>query len=436
MYPSNSPTPSTTNRLSAFPLSYLTTWLYNILIVCLKSCDIEAITRRASALQNKLVARRRDFYMHPEFSGDEGRTAQKIAEQLQLLGLQVETAVGGHGVVGLLKGPRPGPTVAYRADMDALPMQDVLDTPYRSQSLGLKHACGHDAHMAIALGVAEILAARQASLPGTVKFIFQPAEESLDGARAMIKAGVLRDPHPDAIFALHTFPIPVGQLGLSLGLALAGMDEFLVRFYSPAGHLDNLIAHAARTLQSLSTEPMPKDWETFWRTVQAMQTSPAHRHTTCVSCWPHNSPQSRHHLMGLLSTPHPDARLAAHKQIRQVLDTVTDNVGAAYDLSYTFHNPPLTNDPTLSAAVLPVLQHIQGADNILTFQSPYPFAHEDFAIFAQHIPGVFIWLGTANPAQGLDALLHHPSFDIDESALIIGTRMMALVLMWFLTGTS
>ena len=153
--------------------------------------------------------------------------------------------------LGMLRGANPGPVIAYRADMDAMPIQDALETPYRSLVLGVKHACGHDVHTAVALGVAEVLASMRDDLAGTVKFIFQPAEESLDGARAMIASGLLADgvldaPAPEAIFALHTFPTPVGTIGIAQNACLAGMEEFRVRFYSPAGNLPGLVERAAK----------------------------------------------------------------------------------------------------------------------------------------------------------------------------------------------
>jgi len=389
------------------------------------------IAQRAQSLKNKLTTLRRTFYTYPELSGEESATAQRIAAQLQDLGLHVQTNVGGHGVVGILTGRQPGGVVAYRADMDALPIQDTLDKAYRSAARGIKHACGHDAHLAIALGAAEILTARREQVHGSVKFIFQPAEESLAGGQAMIAAGVLEAPTPGAIFALHTFPIPVGQVGLSKGLALAGMDEYRVRLYSPAGQLPQLAEHAAAALRILSTADAPTDYATFQAVVHAMQTGAQQHHTIFVSCWLGTAPDAPH-LLCLVSVPHPALRVHVEDQIRATLRNVTDAVGGSFDLIPTFHNPPVINDAALCAAVQPALEGVVGAGNVLRFQSPYPFAHEDFALYQQRVPGLFIWLGTANPEKGLTSILHQADFDIDEDALVIGTELTATLLTTYL----
>ncbi len=388
------------------------------------------IAERVAALRADLVALRRDFHMHPELSHAERRTGQVIAERLTALGLRVRSGVGGHGVVADLEGALPGPLLAYRADMDALPMQDMLDTAYRSQNPGVKHACGHDAHMTIALGVAEVLVDLRETWPGTVRFIFQPAEESLDGARQMLAAGVL-DPPPEAILGLHMFPIPVGQVGLADEVCLVGMEEFRVRLYSPAGHLDTLMTKAASALRALSTARAPTGPTTFAALVQSMQTSDAHQDTVLVSCWPRypEAAMRGEHLLGLVSIPRAVLRQQVRAQIHRVLNAVTAEMGAAYDLTYTFDNPPTKNDAGLVREFLPIAQDVVGAANVLRFRAPYPFAHEDFALYQQHAPGLLLWLGSANPKRGLTALLHAPDFDVDEDALTIGTRLMATALL-------
>ena len=391
------------------------------------------IAQRAQALQNQLIALRRMFYSHPELSGEESATAQKVAAYLQDLGMHVQTDIGGHGVVGILAGQHPGGVVAYRADMDALPIQDTLNTNYRSLTPGVKHACGHDAHLAIALGAAKILTALRGQVRGTVKFIFQPAEESLAGGQAMIDAGVLTAPAPEAIFALHTFPIPVGQVGLSNGLALAGMDEYRVRLYSPGGNLAQLAERAAAALRALSTDESPTHHAAFQMVIHEMLTGSHHRDTVFISCW--NTVQDTQPLLCLASVPQPARRTAVEQQIRSALRNVTDAVGGSFDLIHTFHNPPVVNDAALFATAQPTLEDVVGADNVLHFQSPYPFAHEDFALYQRHVPGLFVWLGTANPEKGLNRLLHQADFDIDEDALVIGTTVATTLLITYLNTT-
>src|SRR5437870_5680897 len=193
----------------------------------------EQIAKAAEALRAKLVEQRRDFHMHPELSNREERTSRIVAERLRALGLDdVKTGVGKYGVVALLKGSKPGPVVAVRADMDALPIQETIDVPYKSLVPGVKHACGHDAHATVELGVAEVLSQMRGQIHGTVKFLFQPAEEGAPadeegGATLMIKEGALKNPRPSAIFGLHATPeIETGQIGYRAGPAQASADGF------------------------------------------------------------------------------------------------------------------------------------------------------------------------------------------------------------------
>ena len=198
----------------------------------------DEIARRTTTVMPKVVAWRRDIHEHPELSGDEVRTSALVAAHLQSLGMEVKTGVGGHGVVGVLRGGRPGPVVALRADMDALPVEELVDLPFRSKvrasyngrQVGVMHACGHDNHVAILMGAAEVLAGMKASLPGTVKFVFQPAEEGAPngegGAEPMIRAGVLESPRVDAIFGLHVFPGPLGSIGYRVGPLMAASNSF------------------------------------------------------------------------------------------------------------------------------------------------------------------------------------------------------------------
>ena len=219
----------------------------------------DQISELTEALRSKLVETRRDIYMHPELSGQEERTAGVVAKRLQEMGAEVSTGVAGYGVIGLLHGGKEGGVVAIRCDMDAVKIQDVLTVPYKSQVPGVKHVCGHDVHSTIALGVAEVLASIRERQSGSVKFIFQPAEETATGARDMIDAGVLENPRPQAIFALHTFPMPAGQLGYVPGIALIGEDSFSCRLTmesdGTAGRrdvLESVMKRCNATLSSLN----------------------------------------------------------------------------------------------------------------------------------------------------------------------------------------
>jgi metal-dependent amidase/aminoacylase/carboxypeptidase family protein len=391
------------------------------------------VNAMVAAIADDLIELRRAFCAYPELSGEESRTAKRIAAYLAELGIETTSQVGGYGVVGVLHGVDDGPVVGCRADMDALPIQDTLDQPYRSLVLGVKHACGHDLHMAIALGTARILKQLQRHWAGSVVFLFQPAEESLDGALAMLRAGVLELYPIEALLALHAFPLPVGTIGLNAGPCLAGMEEFRVRFYAPEGDRDSLVRQSIAELEALSTAHAPENAEAFEALFQHMEVDLTLRQTTFFSCWPQTvASMPRHDLLGLVSMADFDLRPAVHAQISAVLDRIVAAHGASYDLAYTFANPPLHNDGDLVEAVRPALVATVGDANMRDFLAPYPFAHEDFAHFAAHVPAALFWLGTANPASGIESRLHSADYDVDEDALSIGTQAMITALLQLL----
>ncbi|NBD35166.1 MAG: M20/M25/M40 family metallo-hydrolase, partial [Chloroflexi bacterium] len=240
-------------------------------------------------------------------------------------------------------------------------------------------------------------------------------------------------PRPEVIVALHTFPIRAGWIGVSPGLALAGMEEFRVRLYSPAGHLSMLMARVSSALRDLSTAQAPAGPATFDALVRRMRTDEALADAVLISCWPYiGDLSSTHHLMGLSSVCTAERRDRLHRQIHETLDRCTARAGASYDLDYTFANPPVYNDPALTEALWPAMEAAVGAGHVLRFRAPYPFAHEDFALYQEHIPGLFLWLGIANHEAEIDSLLHQPDFDIDEDALVVGARLMVLMLKRYL----
>ena len=394
---------------------------------------LEELLREVQPLQDRLVDLRRRFAMQPELSGEEAQTAATIAAELRAMDIQPTVRVGGHGVVGVLEGAQSGPTIVYRADMDALPIQDSLNRSYQSMTLGVKHACGHDVHMAVALGVADILSRACARLHGRVVFLFQPAEESLDGARAVLAEGLLQQWPLAAVLALHAFPIPVGTIGVVSGLCLAGMDEFRVRFCAPEEMLDDLVTKATLALEALSTANQPKSADDVGAVINQMLSGAPLARTVSLSCWPH--PEGHvppYHLLGLVSIADFSQRAAVHAQIREVLNQIVAGAEATYDLAFTFTNPPLHNDPDLINEVTPVLERVLGTSSILRFGAPYPFSHEDLALYTSEAPTALLWLGTANAQRGIASLLHTPDYDIDEAALTIGARAMTAILWHFL----
>jgi len=381
----------------------------------------------AGTAYHRLRQLRHTLHMHPELSGDERETAGVIAAYLKALGLPTETGIGGHGVVAVLATGRPGPTIAYRADMDALPLQETSDHAYTSMMLGVSHACGHDVHMTIALGVAEQLIENVDELQGRVMFVFQPAEESLDGARSMLEDGLFERATPDAMLALHAFPLPVGHVGVARGPCLAGMEEFRVRFYTPAGDREALIDEAIRRLEALSTEQAPTDVDTLAPVIRRMRAgAPSLSRAVFISGWPATPGSvSQTHILGLVSLPDEASRAPMRDSIEATLGECTASFGASFDLDVTFSSPPLHNDRALVERIVPAMQQALELGAVQVYDAPYPFAHEDFARYAEKVPAALLWLGTQNLEKGIPSVLHTPDYDVDEASLEIGVRAMA-----------
>ena len=392
------------------------------------------IARAAEALRPKLIEMRRDFHMHPDLSNREERTSRVVAERLRDLGLdEVKTGVGKYGIVALLKGGRPGPVVAVRADMDALPIQETIDVPYKSQNPGVKHACGHDVHMTVELGVAEILSRMREQIPGTIKFIFQPAEEGAPageegGAALMIKEGALENPRPQAIFGLHVLPsIEVGKIGTHSGPAMASADRFLVT-------LRGKKVHGAYPHRGVDTVVVGSEC------VMALQTIRSRRIDTLdplvISVGSihggnrFNIIADEVKLEGTVRTLNEDVRRRVQQLMRETLAGVTSAYGASFDMEYEEGAAVTYNDPQLVEETLPTMRRVLGESNVL---APRPqMGAEDFSYFARVIPGFYYFLGVGNEAKGITAMWHTPEFDVDEESLVVGVKVMASVLLDYL----
>ncbi|UCC74634.1 MAG: amidohydrolase [Gemmatimonadota bacterium] len=377
---------------------------------------IERIDRRLESVREDLIAVRRDIHRHPEVSGREERTAGVVADRLRALGLDVQTGVGGHGVVGILQGGRSGSVVAYRADMDAVYSNASDPVPFASETPGVRHICGHDIHTTVALGIAEALTAIRDDLPGTVKFIFQPAEENVQGARAMIEEGVLDDPAPEAIFAVHSAPLEVGQIGSVEGLALPGLDRVTVTLRGD-GHSDEAAAAYAQAIRAVSTGEAvaPSDY------VNAMVGQP--RPGRQGGEWM---------VTGIVRAGSPEARARTKQAIDDELDALTYD-GISYELSYEEQLlPDMVNDPELVRSTLETIRSVVGPDRLLEINQVTPFFGEDFAYYQQHIPGAMYWLGVSNSELGYYGLPHSPDFVADEESIIVGAKAMAALLLDYL----
>lgn len=392
------------------------------------------VAELAESLRAKLIELRRDFHMYPELSNREERTSRRIAERLRELGLdQVKTNVGKHGIVALLKGSLPGPTVAVRADMDALPIQEAIEVPYKSRNPGVKHACGHDVHMAVQLGVAEVLSKMRDQIRGTVKFIFQPAEEGPPpgeegGAALMIKEGALEDPRPSAIFGLHVMPtIEVGKVGYNSGPAMASSDRFVITIRGKKVHgayphegIDAIVvaAECVLALQTIrsrrinATEPL----------VISIGSIHGGNRFNIIS--------DEVKLEGTVRTLSEDVRRQVKELMRQTLAGITAAYGATFEMEYEEGAAVTYNDPALVEETLPTIRRILGPENVF---SPKPqMGAEDFSYYQKVIPGFFFFLGVANKSKGITAMVHTPEFDVDEESIVIGVKVMSNVILDYL----
>jgi amidohydrolase len=394
----------------------------------------QKIARAAESLRAQLVAQRRDFHMHPELSNREERTSRVVAERLRAIGLEdIKTGVGRYGVTALLKGAKPGPVVAVRADMDALPIQEVNDVPYKSLNPGVKHACGHDAHTTIELGVAEILSHMRDEIHGTIKFIFQPAEEGAPageegGAALMIKEGALENPRPTAIFGLHVMPvIEVGQIAYNSGPAMASSDHFVITIHGKKVHgayphdgIDAVVvaAECVMALQTIRSRRVDTT-EPLVITVGIIQGGNRF-----------NIIADEVKLEGTVRTLSEDVRKKAQSLMRETLDGITKAYGATFEMKYEEGAAVTYNEPALVEETLPTIRGIIGDKNLI---SPKPqMGAEDFSYYQKVVPGFYYFLGVGNRAKGITAQVHTPEFDLDEDSLVIGVKVMSNVLLDYL----
>lgn len=396
----------------------------------------QEIARAAENLRQKLIEQRRDFHMHPELSNREERTARVVAEKLRALGLdEVKTGVGRHGVVALLKGKLPGDVVAVRADMDALPIQETNDVPYKSKNDGVKHACGHDVHTTVELGVAEVLSKMRDHIRGTVKFIFQPAEEGAPagergGAPLMIEEGCLENPRPSAIFGLHTLPtIEVGQIAYNSGPAMASSDRLTITIRGKK-------VHGAYPHDGIDTIVVAAECISALQTIRSRRINTQEPLVITIGSIHggnrYNIIADEVKLEGTMRTLNEEVRTKSIEMMKQTLAGVTSAYGASYEIEFGNNNPVTYNDPSLVEATLPTMRRIIGDKNLVI---PRPqMGAEDFSAYQKVIPGFFYFLGVGNKAKGITAMYHTPEFDVDEECLVIGVKLMSNVLLDYLDG--
>jgi len=376
---------------------------------------------QANNLHSKVIAFRRDLHQHPELAFEEQRTAGVVAQALTALGIEVQTGVGQTGVVGLLEGSQPGPTVMVRCDMDALPIDEHNSTSYVSETQGKMHACGHDGHTAIALGVAEILAQHREAIHGRVKFVFQPAEETGQGAKAMIDDGVLKDPSPDVCLGLHLWnELPAGEVAVTPGPIMAGADSFYATIEGRGGHgaLPHLVAdpvlamaHSITGLQSIVSRNVSPLAAAVVSTTQIQAGS-------AVNVIPDDC-----RFSGTIRTFDTAVRQRVLDRVEAIIEGTAATFGCSARVEFELMSLPVINDREVAARVG---NHAARVLPGLTYHRDFrTMAAEDMAYFLAKVPGIFMLVGSANAARKLTFPHHHPSFDFDEDALLTGMILMA-----------
>jgi amidohydrolase len=365
---------------------------------------------------------RRDFHMHPELGFQEVRTAGIVAKELQKLGLEVTTGIGKTGVAAMIEGSRPGQTLLLRADMDALPILEQTGAEYASQNPGVMHACGHDGHTAILLTVAKMLNNARDQFPGSIKLVFQPAEEGQGGAESMITDGVFDDPKVDVTFGLHLWnEKPVGWLGIAEGPTMAGAEKFDITVTGKGGHgampqgaIDPILAGAqiVNALQSIvSRNVAPLD--------SAVVSVTQFHGGDAFNVIPQTV-----ELGGTIRTFDLKVRELVLKRVAEITSGIAEALGCQAEFRNTRLTPAVINDSATIRLVQKAARKVL-PDLTLDESAPITMGSEDFAFMMEKVPGCFIFVGSANAERGLDYGHHHPKFDVDERALSQAAALMA-----------
>ncbi len=390
------------------------------------------IDKLSSEVEGKCITWRRDFHQNPELSNREVRTSKVIAEHLRNLGLEVKTGVAHTGVVGILRGKKATPVVALRADIDALPVTEAVDVPFASKAkaqyegkeVGVMHACGHDAHIAVLMAVAEVLSKMKDELPGTVKFIFQPAEEGPPkgeegGAPMMIREGVLESPKPDAIFALHVWADTVGKVFYRPGAMMAGVDRLGLVIKGSQTHgampwmgVDPIVV-SSQIISGLQTIVSRQTNLTLTPAVVTIGTIQGGMRWNVIP--------DKVEMTGTIRTFDPKIQKDIQERFQKTAKMIAESAGASAEVTIETLDPVTYNDPDLTKQMIPTLERVAGKEKVIL--TPPTMGGEDFSYFAEKVPGMFIWMGIT-PEGAKPVPNHSPNFFVDEKALILGIRLL------------
>lgn len=385
------------------------------------SVDLSRVRLSIRSLQPQLVEWRRGLHQKPELGFQEKLTAQFVSQKLQEWGIEHQTGIAQTGIVATIHGNNSTQKVlAIRADMDALPIQELNEVPYRSQHDGVMHACGHDGHTAIALGTAYYLQQNRETFAGTVKIIFQPAEEGPGGAKPMIEAGVLKNPDVDAIIGLHLWNnLPLGTIGVRAGALMAAVELFRCTVLGKGGHgamphqtIDSIVV-AAQIINALQT-------------IVARNVNPIDSAVVTVgelhAGTAENVIADTASMRGTVRYFNPELKSLFHQRVEQIIAGICQSHGARYDLDYWSLYPPVINDATIAELVRSVAQEVVETP-VGVVPECQTMGGEDMSYFLQEVPGCYFFLGSANPEKGLAYPHHHPRFDFDETVLAMGVEM-------------
>jgi amidohydrolase len=382
------------------------------------------IKEESFKIKEEIIKVRREIHANPELGFEEWETARLVADYLRSLGLEVEEGIAKTGVVGFLEGKNRDKVIAIRADMDALPIKEQNECEYKSQTEGKMHACGHDSHTAMVLGVAKLLTKFKDQLEGSVKFIFQPNEEQTEmpgGADTMIEEGVLEDPKVEAILGIHVNPqLEVGTVGIKEGPIMAATDKFKITIKGEGGH-------GAAPHETIDAIIIAADIVQNLQSIVSRRISPVEPTVLTIGklCGgeSYNVIADEVEIEGTVRTVNPEVRDKVPLLMEQTIDGVTDIFGGDYTFDYQFGHSVLENDKKLTALITQVSKEIIGEDNTVILKNPL-MAGEDFASYAKEIPGFFLHLGVSNPDRKVYPW-HHPKFNLDEEALPIGMAILA-----------
>lgn len=380
----------------------------------------DTIKESAHQIAQETVETRRDLHRHPEIAFEEVRTSGIIADRLEALGLEVRRNIGKTGVIGVLDSGKPGKTVLARADIDALPVHEERDSPYRSTVDGKMHACGHDGHTAVLLSVARILAERKDALTGKIIFIFQPAEETVGGAAAMLAEGALDDVEVDAVIGLHLISeFPTGEVHVRPGPAMAAAESFRIVVHGTGGH-------AAMPHMTVDPIMIAAQFVTGLQALISRETDPLDNVVISITSvhggTAHNIIPESVELKGTLRTFKAETRNNLKARIESYAEAIAQSHRGSAELRWIDESPAVVNDKTMTERLVKVAQSALGADRV--HEPPPIMGGDDMALWLEQAAGCYFFVGARNEAQGIDKPHHHPKFDIDEAALPVAVEVL------------